>query len=105
MGTRQDTQANKTMDYIDVGHMSPQKYQDDMLGGHDKGDGGFNVGASNGNSASKDIKAESNQNFVTLPPFLGWLKANISAGQSIQDIVFMWHILFRKEATRSVTCV
>lgn len=71
MGTRGDTQASKTMDYIDVGHMSPQKYQDDMLGGHDKGDGGFNVGASNGNSASKDIKAESNQNFVTLPPFLG----------------------------------
>jgi hypothetical protein len=26
---------------------------------------------------------------VTLPPFLGWLKANISAGQSVHDIVFI----------------
>jgi hypothetical protein len=30
---------------------------------------------------------------VTLPPFLGWLKANISAGQSVQDIIFIWQIL------------
>jgi len=75
IGARGDAQTSKPMDYIDVGNMSPQKYQDDMLGGHDKRDGGFNVGASNGNSASnggnKEIKAEGNQNFVTLPPFLG----------------------------------
>jgi hypothetical protein len=75
IGARGDNQVSKTMDYIDVGNMSPQKYQDDMLGGHDKRDGGFNVGTPNGNSASiggsKEIKAENNQNFVTLPPFLG----------------------------------
>lgn len=65
---RGGAQASKTMDYIDVGNMSPQKYQDDMQDG-------FNVGVPNGNSASnggnKEIKAETNQNFVTLPPFLG----------------------------------
>ncbi|XP_069687653.1 pituitary homeobox 2 [Periplaneta americana] len=72
-----DGQGNKSMDYIDVGNMSPQKYQDEMLGGHDKRDS-FNVGASNGNSANnggnrgnKEIKTEATQNFVTLPPFLG----------------------------------
>ena len=76
MGAGTDGQSNKTMEYIDVGNMSPQKYQDEILAAHDKRDG-FNVGAPNGNGnnggsrANKDIKTENNQNYVTLPPFLG----------------------------------
>jgi len=69
LGVRGGPPPSKAMDYIDVGNMSPQKYQDDLQ------DGAFNVGAPNGNSASnggnKEIKAETNQSFVTLPPFLG----------------------------------